>query len=76
MPKMAGSAAVATKEMLGLTVLFQYLPRLFQVFTMTSKMLKNPQVLIETPWAVDMYNLLLYLLASHVSPLLFSPISM
>ncbi|CAM6067410.1 unnamed protein product [Sphagnum tenellum] len=66
MPKMAGSAAVATKRMLGLTVLFQYLPRLFQVFTMTSKMLKNPQVLIETPWAVDMSNLLLYLLASHV----------
>ncbi|CAN5965254.1 unnamed protein product [Sphagnum jensenii] len=65
MPKMAGSAAVATKQMLGLTVLFQYLPRLFQVFTMTSKMLKNPQVLIETPWAVDMSNLLLYLLASH-----------
>jgi cyclic nucleotide gated channel len=65
-PNMAGSTAVATKKMLGFIVFFQYLPRLFQIFTMTSKMLKNPRVLIETPWAVDVYNLLLYLLASHV----------
>jgi cyclic nucleotide gated channel len=74
-PKMAGSTAVATKKMLGFIVFFQYLPRLFQIFTMTSKMLKNPQLLIETTWAVYVYNLLLYLLASHVSPCLFSPIS-
>ncbi|CAM6042483.1 unnamed protein product [Sphagnum compactum] len=65
-PKMAGSTAVATKKMLGFIVFFQFFPRLFQIFTMTSKMLKNPGVLIETPWAVDVYNLLLYLLASHV----------
>ncbi len=72
---MSGSTAVATKNMLGFIVFFQYLPRLFRIFPLTSQMVRNTGVLMETAWAGAAYNLLLYLLASHVSPLLFSLIS-
>ncbi len=74
-PTMSGSTAVATKNMLGFIVFFQYLPRLFRIFPLTSQMVRNTGVLMETAWAGAAYNLLLYLLASHVSPLLFSLIS-
>ncbi|CAK9214259.1 unnamed protein product [Sphagnum troendelagicum] len=65
-PTMSGSTAVATKNMLGFIVFFQYLPRLFRIFPLTSQMARNTGVLMETAWAGAAYNLLLYLLASHV----------
>ncbi len=71
-PRMVGKTAVATKNILGFIVFFQYLPRLFRIFPLTSQMVRNTGVLLETAWAGAAFNLLLYLLASHVSPLLFS----
>jgi hypothetical protein len=69
---MVGKTAIATKNILGFIVFFQYLPRLFRIFPLTSQMVRNTGVLLETAWAGAAFNLLLYLLASHVSPLLFS----
>ncbi|CAM6025724.1 unnamed protein product [Sphagnum balticum] len=65
-PRMVGKTAVATKNILGFIVFFQYLPRLFRIFPLTSQMVRNTGVLLETAWAGAAFNLLLYLLASHV----------
>jgi cyclic nucleotide gated channel len=63
---MVGKTALATKNILGFIVFFQYLPRLFRIFPLTSQMVRNTGVLLETAWAGAAFNLLLYLLASHV----------
>ncbi|XP_022774416.1 cyclic nucleotide-gated ion channel 18-like [Durio zibethinus] len=49
-----------------LIVLLQYVPRLFIIFPLNQKIIKTTGVVAKTAWAGAAYNLLLYLLASHV----------
>ncbi|KAJ7546825.1 hypothetical protein O6H91_08G056000 [Diphasiastrum complanatum] len=65
-PIMKGTTADNTKNALRLIVLVQYLPRLYRIFPLTSQMVKTTGVVTETAWAGAAYNLLLYMLASHV----------
>ncbi|KAL3691067.1 hypothetical protein R1sor_004718 [Riccia sorocarpa] len=65
-PLMKGTTADNTKNALRLIVFFQYLPRLFRIFPLTSQMVKTTGIVMETAWAGAAYNLLLYMLASHV----------
>ncbi|KAL2622926.1 hypothetical protein R1flu_003131 [Riccia fluitans] len=65
-PLMKGSTADNTKNALRFIVFFQYLPRLFRIFPLTSQMVKTTGIVMETAWAGAAYNLLLYMLASHV----------
>lgn len=51
---------------LSLIVLLQYVPRLFLVFPLNNKIVKATGVVTKTAWAGAVYNLLLYMLASHV----------
>ncbi|XP_052199101.1 cyclic nucleotide-gated ion channel 17-like [Diospyros lotus] len=51
---------------LALIVLFQYVPRLYLIFPLSSQMIKATGVVTKTAWAGAAYNLLLYMLASHV----------
>lgn len=51
---------------LALIVLFQYIPRLYLIFPLSSQIIKATGVVTKTAWAGAAYNLLLYMLASHV----------
>lgn len=52
---------------LALIVLLQYIPRLYLIFPLSSEIIKAAGVVTRTAWAGAAYNLLLYMLASHVS---------
>lgn len=62
---------------LALIVLLQYIPRLYLIFPLSSQIIKATGVVTKTAWAGAAYNLILYMLASHVCKhvplLLFSP---
>ncbi|KAI3452407.1 hypothetical protein Pfo_009072 [Paulownia fortunei] len=51
---------------LALIVLFQYIPRLFVIFPLNQRIIKTTGFIAKTAWAGAAYNLLLYMLASHV----------
>ncbi|KAI9072915.1 hypothetical protein K1719_045130 [Acacia pycnantha] len=51
---------------LALIVLLQYVPRLYLIFPLSSEIIKATGVVTKTAWAGAAYNLLLYMLASHV----------
>lgn len=56
---------------LALIVLLQYVPRLFVMFPLNNRIIKTTGFIAKTAWAGAAYNLILYMLASHVS---FSPL--
>ncbi|KAL5548970.1 hypothetical protein UlMin_004201 [Ulmus minor] len=51
---------------LALIVLLQYVPRLYLIFPLSSQIIKATGVVTKTAWAGAAYNLMLYMLASHV----------
>ncbi|KAM0963775.1 hypothetical protein FF1_022840 [Malus domestica] len=51
---------------LALIVLIQYVPRLYLIFPLSLHIIKATGVVTKTAWAGAAYNLLLYMLASHV----------
>ncbi|GMG99253.1 hypothetical protein Nepgr_001093 [Nepenthes gracilis] len=55
-----------TFNALELIVLIQYVPRLYLIFPLSSQMIKATGVVTKTAWAGAAYNLLLYMLASHI----------
>ncbi|XP_044471662.1 cyclic nucleotide-gated ion channel 17-like isoform X1 [Mangifera indica] len=55
-----------TNNALALIVLIQYIPRLYLIFPLSSEIIKATGVVTKTAWAGAAYNLLLYMLASHV----------
>ncbi|KAB1204447.1 putative cyclic nucleotide-gated ion channel 14 [Morella rubra] len=55
-----------TDNTLVLIVLLQYIPRLYLIFPLSSQIIKATGVVTQTAWAGAAYNLLLYMLASHV----------
>ncbi|XP_017434893.2 protein CNGC15c-like [Vigna angularis] len=66
-PNLGGSTMANTKNVLRFIIIFQYLPRLFLIFPLSSQIVKATGVVTETAWAGVVYNLVLYMLASHVS---------
>ncbi|KAF2284639.1 hypothetical protein GH714_028714 [Hevea brasiliensis] len=65
-PHLGGSTMANTKNVLRFIIIFQYLPRLFLIFPLSSRIIKANGVVTETAWAGAAYNLMLYMLASHV----------
>ncbi|CAN1171872.1 Protein CNGC15c [Linum perenne] len=55
-----------TKNVLRFIIIFQYLPRLYLIFPLSSQIVKATGFVTETAWAGAAYNLMLYMLASHV----------
>lgn len=66
MPAIRSSHADHTNNALVLIVLLQYVPRLYMIFPLSSQIIKTTGVVTKTAWAGAAYNLLLYMLASHV----------
>ncbi|XP_027332532.1 cyclic nucleotide-gated ion channel 18-like [Abrus precatorius] len=52
---------------LALFVLIQYVPRLFLIFPLNHRIQKTTGVIAKTPWIGAAYNLVLYMLASHIT---------
>ncbi|KAK8545359.1 hypothetical protein V6N12_026195 [Hibiscus sabdariffa] len=65
-PATRSSHADYTNNALVLIVLVQYVPRLYLIFPLSSQIIKSTGVVTKTAWAGAAYNLLLYMLASHV----------
>ncbi|KAK9279320.1 hypothetical protein L1049_012999 [Liquidambar formosana] len=61
-----GSTMRNTKNVLRFIIIFQYIPRLFLIFPLSSEIVKATGVVTQTAWAGAAYNLMLYMLASHV----------
>ncbi|KAL5699346.1 Cyclic nucleotide-gated ion channel 17 [Ranunculus cassubicifolius] len=65
-PAIRDSHAANGNNALALIVLIQYVPRLYLIFPLSSQIIKATGVVTKTAWAGAAYNLLLYMLASHV----------
>ncbi|XP_042439081.1 cyclic nucleotide-gated ion channel 18-like isoform X1 [Zingiber officinale] len=65
-PAVSSSSANHTNNTLSLIVLLQYVPRLFLIIPLNARIVKATGVVTRTAWAGAAYNLLLYMLASHV----------
>lgn len=65
-PNMKRTIADQTNYTLSLIVLFQYVPRFFLMFPLNKRIIKTTGVVAKTAWSGAAYNLLLYMLASHV----------
>lgn len=66
-PSTRKSRADHANNTLALFVLIQYIPRLFLMFPLNQRIIKTTGVVTKTAWAGAAYNLVLYMLASHVS---------
>ncbi|CAI0455370.1 unnamed protein product [Linum tenue] len=51
---------------LSLIVLIQYIPRMFVIFPLHQRIVKTTGFIVKTAWAGAAYNLVLFILASHV----------
>ncbi|KAF3432855.1 hypothetical protein FNV43_RR23957 [Rhamnella rubrinervis] len=65
-PKLGGSRSLNTKNLLKFVVLFQYVPRVIRIYPLYTEVTRASGILTETAWAGAAFNLLLYMLASHV----------
>ncbi|KAF3437057.1 hypothetical protein FNV43_RR19810 [Rhamnella rubrinervis] len=65
-PAVRNSTAAHANHTLSLIVLLQYIPRFFLIFPLNRRIAKTTGVITKTAWAGAAYNLILYMLASHV----------
>ncbi|KAK9278101.1 hypothetical protein L1049_027659 [Liquidambar formosana] len=65
-PAATNPTANNANHTLSLIVLIQYVPRLFLIFPLNRRIIKTTGVVAKTAWSGAAYNLLLYMLASHV----------
>lgn len=66
-PRLKETAPFDAKNLLMLVVLFQYAPRLIRIIPLYMEVTRSAGIITETAWAGAVFNLLLYMLASHVS---------
>ncbi|KAJ0989331.1 hypothetical protein J5N97_007687 [Dioscorea zingiberensis] len=64
--KLGGSASLNAKSLLMLIVVLQYVPRLVRIIPLYLDVTRTAGIFTETAWAGAAFNLLLYMLASHV----------
>ncbi|KAG1326515.1 putative cyclic nucleotide-gated ion channel 5 [Cocos nucifera] len=65
-PAIRNSRADHNNNALALIVLIQYIPRLYLISPLSCQIIKATGVVTKTAWAGAAYNLLLYMIASHV----------
>ncbi|KAL3715227.1 hypothetical protein ACJRO7_007030 [Eucalyptus globulus] len=65
-PNLRGSSVVSSRNLIRFIIIFQYFLRLYLLFPLSAQIVKTSGVLTETAWAGAAYNLMLYMLASHV----------
>lgn len=68
-PRLKESSLLDAKDLLMIIILFQYVPRLIRIIPLYMEVTRSAGIITETAWAGAAFNLLLYMLASHVSSL-------
>jgi cyclic nucleotide gated channel len=66
-PSLKGKVPSVVKEMLKGIVFSQYVPRLLRIYPLYVEVTRTSGILTEIAWVGAAYNLILYMLASHVS---------
>jgi cyclic nucleotide gated channel, plant len=67
LPKLTGSELGTAKDILMFIVILQYIPRLVRIIPLYRQITRSAGIITETAWAGAAFNLLIYMLASHVS---------
>ncbi|KAL6979341.1 hypothetical protein U1Q18_021006, partial [Sarracenia purpurea var. burkii] len=67
LPNVTGSATAHSKIVLRFIPISQYLLRLFLLYPLSSKIIKNTGKMAETAWVGAAYNMLLYYIASNLA---------
>ncbi|CAL9093961.1 unnamed protein product [Musa acuminata var. zebrina] len=65
-PKLEGSALLNAKNALMFAVIFQYVPRVLRIIPLYLEVTRSAGIIAETAWVGAAFNLLLYMLASHI----------
>lgn len=65
-PAAGNSSSEHNNNTLAMIILIQYIPRLYLIFPSSYEIIKATGVVAKTAWLGAAYNLLLYLIASHV----------
>ncbi|KAJ0963018.1 hypothetical protein J5N97_028140 [Dioscorea zingiberensis] len=65
-PELKGSAPLNAKNLLMFIVVLQYVPRLIRIIPLYLEVTRTAGIITETAWAGAAFNLLLYMLASHI----------
>lgn len=66
-PALKTRTADYANHTISLIVFIQYVPRFFVIFPLHRQIIKTSGAIAKTAWAGAAYNLVLYILASHVS---------
>lgn len=66
MPAISGSDYNVKNTTFGIVLVFQYAFRMYLIVPLSNKIIKSAGVVANTAWGGAAYNLLLYMLASHV----------
>jgi len=69
LPHLEGSEIMKAKIVLLIIIICQYVPRLLRIIPLYLQITRSAGILTETAWAGAAFNLIIYMLASHVSPL-------
>ncbi|PRQ58437.1 putative potassium channel, voltage-dependent, EAG/ELK/ERG [Rosa chinensis] len=65
-PKIERPVPMAAKNLLTIVIVCQYVPRLIRIYPLYKEVETTSGFLTETAWAAAAFNLLLYMLASHL----------
>ncbi|XP_073010438.1 cyclic nucleotide-gated ion channel 17-like [Typha latifolia] len=65
-PAIGDSSSEHNNNIIAIAILVQYIPRLYLIFPLSYEIIKATGVVAKTAWAGAAYNLLLYMIASHV----------
>ncbi|KAH0460378.1 hypothetical protein IEQ34_011041 [Dendrobium chrysotoxum] len=65
-PRLKETSPFDAKNLLMLVVLFQFVPRFIRIIPLYMDVMRSAGIITETAWAGAAFNLLLYMLASHV----------
>ncbi|GAA0167148.1 ligand-gated ion channel [Lithospermum erythrorhizon] len=65
-PSLSNPASLITKGILKVAICIQGIPRVMRIFPITKEVTRSSGLIVETAWAGAVFNLFLYILASHV----------
>ncbi|KAL0412215.1 UNVERIFIED_CONTAM: Cyclic nucleotide-gated ion channel 1 [Sesamum latifolium] len=65
-PSVNAPISLATKDLLKIVIFAQYIPRILRIYPLSKEVNRTSGLFTETAWAGAAFNLLLYMLASHV----------
>ncbi|XP_052192578.1 cyclic nucleotide-gated ion channel 1-like isoform X1 [Diospyros lotus] len=65
-PNIDKPVALITKELLKFVIFSQYIPRFIRIYPLIKEVTRTSGLFAETAWAGAAFNLLLYMLASHI----------